>query len=193
MVILCLEYCILPPKDHWSGWTKLGTTGTIVEAVVVTVGILCYRFGIMKHSLGESFFLCGGNIIIATLINLEINWIFNCREKEEEKINVWISLAGLDITSCIIIWLIYHQSEVINYWDITESFSLIRINWYNKLFHIGLNVGTIVSHWTECRNYCLTSSWIFVTRRYGALWAPTSSSCRGLVAFSHLKGPSGHP
>ena len=28
------------------------------------------------------------------------------------------------------------------------------------------------------------------TRRYGALWVPTSSSCGGLVAFSHLEGPS---
>ena len=29
------------------------------------------------------------------------------------------------------------------------------------------------------------------TRRYGALRAPTSSSCRGLVAFGHLQGPLG--
>ena len=27
------------------------------------------------------------------------------------------------------------------------------------------------------------------TRRYGDLWAPTSGSCRGLVAFGHLEGP----
>ena len=31
------------------------------------------------------------------------------------------------------------------------------------------------------------------TRRYGALRAPTSSSCRGLVAFGRLEGPSGPP
>ena len=29
------------------------------------------------------------------------------------------------------------------------------------------------------------------TRRYGALQAPTSSSCGGLVAFAHLESPSG--
>ena len=29
------------------------------------------------------------------------------------------------------------------------------------------------------------------TRRYGALRAPTSSSCGGLVAFGHLWGPFG--
>ena len=29
------------------------------------------------------------------------------------------------------------------------------------------------------------------TRRYGALWAPTSSSCGGLVTFGHLEGPLG--
>ena len=28
------------------------------------------------------------------------------------------------------------------------------------------------------------------TRSYGTLWAPTSSSCGGLVAFSRLEGPS---
>ena len=32
---------------------------------------------------------------------------------------------------------------------------------------------------------------IFSTRRYGAVRAPTSSSCGGLVALGHLEGPSG--
>ena len=32
---------------------------------------------------------------------------------------------------------------------------------------------------------------VYYTRRYGILWAPTSSFCGGLVAFSHLEGPSG--
>ena len=35
--------------------------------------------------------------------------------------------------------------------------------------------------------FCLLP--ILVTRRYGALWSPTSSSCGGLVAFGHLEGP----
>ena len=35
--------------------------------------------------------------------------------------------------------------------------------------------------------------WIFKTRRYGALWAPTSRSCGELVACGHLEGPSHHP
>ena len=30
-----------------------------------------------------------------------------------------------------------------------------------------------------------------VTRRYGTLQVPTSSSCGGLVTFSHLEGPLG--
>ena len=34
---------------------------------------------------------------------------------------------------------------------------------------------------------------IFVTRRYGGLRPPTSSSCGGLVAFGHLEGPAGPP
>ena len=34
---------------------------------------------------------------------------------------------------------------------------------------------------------------VLYTRRYGALQAPTSSSCGGLVAFGHLEGPSGPP
>ena len=36
-----------------------------------------------------------------------------------------------------------------------------------------------------------TCTIILCTRRYGALQAPTSSSCGGLVAFSHLEGPLG--
>ena len=35
--------------------------------------------------------------------------------------------------------------------------------------------------------------WICLTRRYGTLWAPTACSYGGLVAFDHLKGPSGPP
>ena len=34
---------------------------------------------------------------------------------------------------------------------------------------------------------------ILNTRKYGGLWPPTYSSCRGLVAFGHLEGPLGPP
>ena len=47
---------------------------------------------------------------------------------------------------------------------------------------VGKNPRAIKNYWIVL---------LLVTRRYGALWAPTSSSCRGLVAYGHLEGPSG--
>ena len=50
----------------------------------------------------------------------------------------------------------------------------------------------MIPFWGECPEFYVSwSSWkIWHTRRYGALWASTSSSCGGLVAFRRLEGPS---
>ena len=72
--------------------------------------------------------------------------------------------------------------------DLLVSLVYMPLNLLIQIYKFKLNLKV----WWNFNKLNICSQWnLYKTRRYGSLWWPTSSSCRGLVSFGHLEGPSG--
>ena len=76
-----------------------------------------------------------------------------------------------------------------------RTMSLCHHNLFNPLRHslrYSWHATKIIST-KSVHFYYLSFQYFSFTRRYGTQWAPTSSFCGGIVAFSHLEDPPGSP